>query len=605
MNEDRKIIRVLVILMITSVVIRGFVAGIIEFGFDEVYYYTYALFPDLSHFDHPPMVGWVIQLFTLNLLLDHELFIRLAAVIFGTVNTWIVFRIGSLIKDSRTGLYAAFLYTSSFYAFLICGLFIMPDGPQSLFWLLTLWFLLQSLPDANCTRKSRNFLFVAGFTVGLALLSKYHSVFLLFGAFMYVLIYNKKWFTVRETWYAFAIAILIFLPVVLWNVENDFISFTFHGDRTTSESGPWIHVEYLAAELLGQVFYNNPVNVILIIISIFSLKRGSKFLDKKYTRLILWISIPMVVAFLIFALFAQTLPHWSGPAYFGFILITASWLSERSKTRYRSKLFPKPVAIASFFLLAIIILAVGQIRYGWIPLSKWGARDFTHDMYGWRQLGEKFEPIPEFDRELLLIDQDAPILTFRWFPAANYDYYIGRKTGNRVYALGTLDRIHKYHWINQERGNLPIGTDVYYIALSDDFEDPQKLYGNLFSTILPTDTIKILRGDELVREAFVFRMIGLKEDMQFVEPESDVEKTAEVERLLMFQQQIRTNPEWIKVLRKRAMEEKVSIEVMIVQEAQKMLDREKEIKRDLRKLDSLQTTVPVFPEEDSIPEEYD
>ncbi|MFH1937881.1 MAG: hypothetical protein ABIK52_10000, partial [Bacteroidota bacterium] len=352
-------------------------------------------------------------------------------------------------------------------------------------------------------------------------------------------------------------------------------------------------------EILGQFSYNNPVNVVLIILAIIALNRDARFLKKEYTRLILWISLPLVSAFLIFALFARTLPHWTGPAYFGFILIAASWLSERSKTNYRLKLFPWPIGIAILLLLSILTLAVGQIRFGWIPLSKWGAVDITHGMYGWKQLGEKFAPIVEFDRELLLIDAQAPIFTFRWFPAANFDYYIARKTGNRVYALGSLDRIHKYHWINQKRGNLPIGMDVYYIALSDDYEDPMKLYGDLFTVIQPSDTIEITRGDELVRKAFIYRMIGLKEDLEFVPPDTAEEINPEVERLLLFQRQIRTSPEWIRILRKKAKEGKISIEVMIVREAQKMLDREKEVNRDLRKLDSLETAIPTIMTEDT------
>ncbi|MBN1197923.1 MAG: glycosyltransferase family 39 protein, partial [Bacteroidales bacterium] len=439
------------------------------------------------------------------------------------------------------------------------------------------------------------FLFVAGITAGLALLSKYHSAFLLSGAFFYILFYNRKWFMVKETWYAFLLAILIFLPVILWNVDNDFISFTFHGARTTSENGPLIHPEFFFVELLGQFFYNNPINVVLIIMALVALGRGHNFLKPEYSRLILWVSLPLVATFLVFSLFARTLPHWSGPAYFGFILITAAWLSERSKKRYRWKLFPGPVIISATLLLTVLTLAFGQIRFGWIPLSKWGVRDFTYDMYGWRQLGEKFAPIAEFDRELLLIDAQAPIFTFRWFPAANFDYYIGRETGNRVYALGNLDRIHKYHWIDKERGNLPVGMDVYYITLSDDYEDPQSLYGDLFNVIQPSDTILITRGDELVRKAFIYRMIGLKEEMEFVPPDTTEAINPEVERLLLFQRQIRTSPEWIKILRKKAAEEKVSIEVMIVKEAQKMLDREKEVNRDIRLLDSLENTDMIIP----------
>jgi hypothetical protein len=129
--------------------------------------------------------------------------------------------------------------------------------------------------------------------------------------------------------------------------------------------------------------------------------------------------------------------------------------------------------------------------------------------------------------------------------------------------------------------------DAYYIALSDDYTDPQELYGDLFSVIQPSDTIEILRGKELVRKAFVYRLIGLKEELLFNPAGPADPANQEVNRLVYFQQQIRTNPAWLHVLEKRAREKKVTLETMIVLEAQSMLDREKEVRRDFRKLDSL------------------
>lgn len=132
-----------------------------------------------------------------------------------------------------------------------------------------------------------------------------------------------------------------------------------------------------------------------------------------------------------------------------------------------------------------------------------------------RQLGEKFAPIAKSDVDQGRMKKGSPILTFRWFPAANLDYYVGGPVNKPVYALGTLERIHKYHWINQLRGSLKQGSDAYYLALSDDYEDPVALYGALFDTIMPADTICITRGDELVRKVFVYRLIGLKKEMVF------------------------------------------------------------------------------------------
>lgn len=113
-------------------------------GNDEAYYYVYALYPALSHFDHPPMVGWVIQLFSLNLHFNSEFFIRLAAVVAGTINTWLIYRIGTHLRDELTGWYAALLYTASVYGFVLVGVFILPDTPQSVFWLAALLLLLKA-----------------------------------------------------------------------------------------------------------------------------------------------------------------------------------------------------------------------------------------------------------------------------------------------------------------------------------------------------------------------------------------------------------------------------------------------------------------------------
>jgi hypothetical protein len=163
----------------------------------------------------------------------------------------------------------------------------------------------------------------------------------------------------------------------------------------------------------------------------------------------------------------------------------------------------------------VAVIGVGQIRYGWVPLSRWKMDDVSHDMTGWTQLGEKFKPLAEMDAKNKVMGKNSPILTFRWFPAANFDYYVGRKINKPVYALGTLERIHKYYWINQLRGNLKQGSDAYYIALSDDYQDPASLYGAMFDTILPPDTICLTRGQETVRKAFVYRMIHLKKEIEF------------------------------------------------------------------------------------------
>ena len=113
--RENEINKYLILLLGVSVLIRCVLASIIEFGNDEVYYWTYAMYPDWSHFDHPPMVGFVMQLFSLNLLFTSEFFLRLSSVVSMTLNTYLIYLIGKQVKNEQTGFYAALLYTASVY----------------------------------------------------------------------------------------------------------------------------------------------------------------------------------------------------------------------------------------------------------------------------------------------------------------------------------------------------------------------------------------------------------------------------------------------------------------------------------------------------------
>jgi len=571
MPSEKQIRRTLWILILTSLAVRAFVAGLLELGNDEVYYWTYAKFPDLSHFDHPPMVGWVIQLFTLNLHFTSEFFIRLASIVFGTINTFLIFLIGKTVKDSLTGLYAAFLFTASFYCFIISGTFIMPDTPQVLFWLLSLLFLLKSLPDKTLSKSSRLFFLASGLTIGLALLSKYHSVFLIAGAFLYILFFNRSWLRAKESYIAFIIAIVLFTPVIIWNWQNQFISFTFHENRVTpSLSG--IRWDYLATEILGQAFYNNPVNFIIILLAFLGLIRGRKFLDKEKLWFILFMSIPLELVFVSFSIFNSTLPHWTGPAYIGFILIAASFLSERIGKSTLSILIPWPIRLALLITVLLVIGGLGQIKLGWIPFNRLKSDDFSAQLYGWRQLGEKFSPIAQKDRERGAMSAGSAIITFRWFPAANLDYYVATPVNIKVYALGTLTRIHKYFWIDRKQGNISKGTSVYYLAFSDDFSNPEDLYGKLFDTIYLPDTIPIYRGRELIRNVFVYRLHGLKKEIRFDNLYDFTEPSNE--RIHYWMDQIRTHPEWMIQIQEKAKKQGESVDDMIWLEAKFTAERE-------------------------------
>ena len=82
------------LILIVSIV-KMITASLIELGNDEVYYWTYALQPDWNHFDHPPMVGWMIRATTLNLHWVTDLSLRLGSILCAALSTWFIFKTGS------------------------------------------------------------------------------------------------------------------------------------------------------------------------------------------------------------------------------------------------------------------------------------------------------------------------------------------------------------------------------------------------------------------------------------------------------------------------------------------------------------------------------
>lgn len=512
-TKENSIPRKLLILLMISAAVRALIAGFFELGNDEVYYWTYAVYPGLSYFDHPPMVGWLIRIFTFNLQFQQEFFLRLSSIIAGTINTFLIYQIGKQIKDELTGWYSALLYTASIYGFVITGIFILPDTPQSVFSLMALLLMLKTLLPADFNPESNKRMIRIGILLGLGLLSKYTSIFLWAGMVMYILLYNRHWLK-KASFYISTLVMLAFFSIVLvWNFQNEFISFTYQGERGLIRETV-LNFDSFLSELGGEFLYNNPVFYILFVFSLIAAFRIPELKSNRAVKLLLLSGLPIILVFLILSLFRNTLPHWSGPGFV--ILVPLVALNIRRLGNKSESLIPGYIKLALGMLILVLSVSILQIETGWLYEGKESAKygkgeqDYSLEIVGWKQLGTQFGNLATKYEEKGEISKAAPIISYRWFPAANLEYYVARPSARAVLAAGSLDAIHNYAWINRIQGGFRLNSDAWYITSSRDFRPPSDLPGVYFAKVSAADTIPIKRLGKTAYYFYVYRLMNLQ-----------------------------------------------------------------------------------------------
>src|SRR4030042_2685461 len=138
---------------------RSLYAWILPLSPQEAYYWVYALHPDLSYFDHPPLTAYSIYPLT-RLFGPHPFTIRLGGLLYFFGFGWVVFYLGKRLWDERTGFLAAVLI-HLLPTFSITALIMTPDGPLLFFWTLGLLLVLKALQE------SRGWYIGAGCSLGL------------------------------------------------------------------------------------------------------------------------------------------------------------------------------------------------------------------------------------------------------------------------------------------------------------------------------------------------------------------------------------------------------------------------------------------------------
>ncbi len=482
-------------------IIRIVLGSAVELGSDESYYWTYSQYLQWNYFDHPPLVAVWIRLFTLNLWLqDYTFFLRLGSLVGCVLSSYFIYKTIENINTMRSAFIGVFLYNTSFYACITSGLLIMPDTPQMVFWTCSMYIVTKII---NNEKGWLNWI-LFGISGGLCIMSKVHGIFLWGGIFLYAIFYKRNWFLLGQFYTALILTAVICSPILLWNINNDFITYRFHSKRVAINDAT-LHWFGLLKEWIGELIINNPFNVFIIGWFLFS----KKIKTNGVLTIFKCMALPLLFIIWVISVYRHALPHWSGPAYITLLPVAAIGLSSISAISFKK--LSKWIFIYSLLFIIGIITAVKFYpgTFGNKQEDIIGKGDISLDSFGWKEAGKKFTFLYKERFPNKTAQNKVPLICNSWW-GAHEEYFFARPLKINMIGLGTVQDLHNYDWKNKKVVQYTTMDTALCIVHSDEFYDPKKVYAPYYTNIDSIATIEVMRNKKPAHKFYIYVLNGWK-----------------------------------------------------------------------------------------------
>jgi len=353
----------------------------IQLSPDEAYYWNWGQHPSLAYSDHPPMVAWVMAFFT-ALGGNSELFVRLGGFLLSGAALFFLFFTARALFPARRDLSWDVLLAFNVTLLFPAGCIIQtPDTPMLFFWAAAVWCGSRIVAGGPGW-----WWYGWGAALGLGLLSKYTMILLVPCTFGFLLFCPslRHWLVRKEPWLGLLFAFILFSPVLYWNSQHDWLSFTYQLRQGFSPKQKAVSLKLLEY-LGGQAGVITPLLFAAFVG--YSGKALRISLGKEHPSFLylLFLSWP-VLAFFGFstAMGKVAEANWPAPAYIAGFILAGAVYHEVYAARPAHRRF-----IAAGLVVGLLLGLVVQMHLMRPFLPFPATADQTRQFHGWRQLGEQ------------------------------------------------------------------------------------------------------------------------------------------------------------------------------------------------------------------------
>jgi hypothetical protein len=476
---------VLTMIVVTGA-LRALAGWAVGLGYGESYHFSCARHPSLSYFDHPPLsllIGYLSML-----LFDDvgPLLLRWPFIAMFAGTTWLIYTLGCRFFGERAGFYAALLLNLSAVFSLSVATFLQSDGPLVFFSVCCVACLARIFFDEP--KPVMWWWIGVGLTLGLAMLSKYHAVFLIFGAGMFALTSqrHRRWIWHPGPYLAIMIAVAVFSPVLIWNARHDWISFLWQGGRGLDARG--LRFDWLLRNIGGQALWLLPWIWAPLLWELFACFHSGRQNTPRW--FLAWMAVAPIALFTTVSAYAPIgfHFHWQAPGYLMLFLALGDTVDRRlaSGSRLTRWWLYGTIIFTSVSLTALTTHAATgwwrAIGPQWLSARFGESDDPTLE-------GLDYSTLPMALAERGLLGRPGTFLfTNRWFQSGKVDYAL--KGAMPVLCLSGDQRSFAFFHRPQDW----LGQDGILVCTRKFCRDPVGDFSAYFDRIEPLGAVGVPRG---------------------------------------------------------------------------------------------------------------
>ncbi|MFQ5901936.1 MAG: glycosyltransferase family 39 protein [Thermodesulfobacteriota bacterium] len=471
--------------------------GPLDLSPDETHYWEWSRRLALSYYSKGPAIAYIIRFFT-SVIGDSELGVRIGAVFISSLLTILIYLFAKkLFKSEKTAFFAALLpnITPIFSA---GSILMTTDMPLLLLWGLALYTFYSALEEDKTL-----YWLLCGISIGLGLLSKYTMAMIYPSLFLFILLSkdDRGWLKRKEPYIAVFISLLIFIPVIVWNVEHDWVGFRHVAGQTRLGKGLRVSIKDFFEFFGAQAGILSPLIFIGLLYTF--VKTGYEGLKGRRDYLFLFLtSAPILLFFLLKSMQGKVEANWAVIAYFTGLMATAKVFNDiykKKKKRAKTRLFIILALSLGFGFVSTILAHYPDIinRLGFELSPK---MDPTTRLKGWEELGEETGII----YQEMLEKGEVFILSDRYQIASELAFYIPEHP--TTYNINIGRRMNQYDlWDGFYHLK---GWDALYVKMH---KGPinEKIKA-LFDRCIKAIPLKIERYGRTIKEFSVFGCYNFK-----------------------------------------------------------------------------------------------